>query len=722
MASLILAGGSMAPQKDSKLQRKHVELFFPRELSWLSFNSRVLQEAKDRSVPLIQRVRYLGIFSSNLDEFFRVRVAEVRRLISVSTGKERDQAKVLLASIQSRVVALQAEFESIYQLLLRELAKRKIYLINEQQLDDGQLEFVRHYFFQTVLPELEPILLRDDQPIPNLTDESLYLAVRLISTEGEQFAVIEVPTDRLPRFIQIPKKRGRRLGRVYIVLDNIIRACLVQVFRGVFDIEEAAAYCFKFSRDAELELDASINESLIERMASSLKQRRKAHAVRFVYDQRMPESMVDYLRKRFGFGKYDSLIPGARYHNSKDFMDFPNAGPRYLEFKPLPTIAIPRLDDQASIFANIREQDVFLYYPYHRFDYIIDVLKTAALDPAVTSIKICLYRVANNSRVVDALINAINNGKRVVAVVELAARFDEQANIQWSQRLTDAGVEVIFGIQGLKVHSKLFLIERREEGRTQFYSHVGTGNFNEKTAKLYTDFSLLTCDQQIGQDVAAVFDFLKYSYLRPDYQALMVSPHTSRSGIIQKIEREIRNARDGYTAMIILKCNNLVDEALTLKLYEASQAGVEIRLIVRGMCGLVPGIAGVSENIEAISIVDRYLEHPRAYVFYNRGRPEYFIGSADLMTRNFDARVEVLCPVRDHAAQRLLQDILDQQWYDNVKARVLDAEQKNIIPALKKKATAIQSQESIHRYLQTGKKPRYPKTSMFTPATRRRKP
>lgn len=693
---------------------------YPRELSWLSFNARVLQEAQDKEVPLIQRVRYLGIFSNNLDEFFRVRVAEVRRLISLSSGKRHQRAEKLLAAIQYRVLLLQQDFEVIYAKLLRELARKGVYLINETQLQDDQLAFVEAFFHSKVLPELEPILLRDDQPIPNLADESLYLAVDIDTTSGPQYALLEVPTNRLGRFIEIPGREGGK-GRVFIVLDNIIRACLPQVFRGVFEIEAVSAYCFKFSRDAELEIDASINESLITKMTSGLKQRRRADAVRFVFDEQIPKRMLDYLRKRFGFGRYDSMIPGARYHNSKDFMSFPNAGSKYLEFKPLPTIPVDRLDTEGSIFTAIREQDVFLYYPYHAFDYLLDVLKTAALDPNVVAIRICLYRVAKNSRVVDALVNAKDNGKAVQVVVELAARFDEQANIAWAQRLTDAGIEVIFGIPGLKVHSKLFLIERRESQKLCYYSHIGTGNFNENTARLYTDFSLLTFDQSIGRDVAKVFDFLKYNYRRPEYEQLLVSPHSSRPGLMAMIDREIKHARDGYRAEIILKCNNIVDPQFSSKLYEVSQAGVEIRLIVRGMCSLTPGVPGLSENIQAISIVDRYLEHARVYVFHNRGRPDYYFGSADLMTRNIDFRVEVLCPLRDPEAQKTVQDILDQQWHDNVKARRINAEQDNasLLPA--KHSGKLHAQETIYRYLATGKLPRYPKSTMTRASKRRSK-
>lgn len=693
---------------------------YPRELSWLNFNARVLQEAQDPGVPLIQRVRYLGIFSNNLDEFFRVRVAEVRRWISLSSGQQRQQAKKLLAAIQFQVITLQEEFDAAYSKILRELYTKGIFLINERQLEPHQLTFVESFFHDKVLPELEPILLRDDQPIPLLADESLYLAVDLETSQGTQYALLEVPTAALGRFIEVPK-RGKKPSRVFVALDNIIRACLPQVFRGVFEINASSAYCFKFSRDAELELDASINESLIEKMASSLKQRKRADAVRFVYDEKMPLHLLDYLRKRFGFGKYDSLIAGGRYHNSKDFINFPNAGPKYLEFKPLRQIKIERLEDDASLFANIREKDVFLYYPYHPFEYIVDVLKTAALDPDVLAIRICLYRVAKNSQIVDALINAKNNGKTVQVVVELAARFDEQANITWAQRLTDAGIEVIFGIPGLKVHSKIFLIERQENKEIKYYSHVGTGNFNEKTAQLYTDFSLLTFDQEIGRDVAQVFEFLKYNYRRPEYKKLLVSPHSSRPGLLSMIEREIKHARDGYRGFIFLKCNNLVDQELTHKLYEASQAGVEIRLIVRGMCQIKPGVKGLSENINAISIVDRYLEHPRAYVFHDRGKPKYYIGSADLMTRNIDFRVEVLCPVLDADAQKIIQDVLDQQWYDNVKARILDADQRNRLRKQERRAPTIRSQETIHRYLATGKLPRYPKSTMNQSSKRRRK-
>jgi polyphosphate kinase len=703
----------------SRLADLDDSLFVPRELSWLSFNARVLQEAADDTVPEIQRLRYLGIFSANLDEFFRVRVAEVRRLISMSSGNTRQKAKELLAAIQAEVVSQQHDCERVYNQVMKALQARRIYMINERQLEPNQAAFVQTFFSSTVLPELDPILFTEGSPIPVLNDESLYLAVDIESEKSHRVAVVEVPTDRLSRFVEVPRRKGKS-GRVFIALDNVIRACLPQIFRGVIPISEASAYCFKFSRDAEIELDVDIMESLIERMATSLKQRQKADAVRFVYDGEMPARLLDFLASKFSLGKYDSLIPGARYHNSKDFMNFPSVGPRYLELTPLPQIQVPALDEASNILEAIREKDVLLYYPYHPFDYVINLIKTAAMDPQVESIKICLYRVASQSRIVDALLSAVHNGKRVLAVVELAARFDEQANITWAQRLTEGGIEVMFGIPGLKVHSKLLLIRRRENGQQRYYSHIGTGNFNEKTAKLYTDFSLLSYDQKLGLEVSNVFDFLQYNYRRHDYDQLLVSPHSSRPGIVRMVAREIANARKGLRAAITIKCNNLVDHDLVMKLYEASDAGVEIRLIVRGMCSLQPGVPGISDNIEAISIVDRYLEHPRVFVFYNAGDPDYYIGSADMMTRNLDYRVEVLCPIHDPDACQTIQAVLDIQWHDNVKARVLDRAQTNVLVPRKRKTAAIRSQEAIHSYLSEGKMPRLPRSNMSLPPNQRR--
>ena len=679
-----------------------------KELSWLSFNDRVLQEAADPSVPIIQRIRYLGIFSNNLDEFFRVRVADVRRLAAFSTPSKQEEYKQLLEEIRQKVLKLQHRFESTYNANLKELRRRKIYVINEKQLDDSQIEYVRNYFHAHIQQELVPIVLDEANPMPELNDASIYLAIKLSYQGQTRFALLEVPTTRIERFVRIPGRNGKK-GKVLIALENMIRVCLPQVFRGVFPLDSAEAYTIKLTRDAELELGEEVTQTFVEKMTQSLKRRRKGDPVRFVYDAQMPNDMLEYLVRRLGLGRLDSMIPGGRYHNSKDFMRFPNLGPAYLDSKSLPKIRVPEIDAADNILSCMRERDLLLFYPYHSFDYLTDLLKTAAIDPAVKSIRISLYRVASNSHVVDALLNAVANHKEVTVVVELQARFDEEANIALSQRLTDGGVNVILGVPGLKVHSKLISISRQEGSVQKYYSHVGTGNFNEKTAEVYTDFSLLTYDQAIGDEVAKVFDFIAYTYKRHNFQHLAVSPLNSRDRVIENVQAEIDAARRGDECGITLKCNNLVDRELVDKLYEASQAGVPIRLIVRGMCSLVPGVKGLSENIEAISIVDGFLEHPRVYIFRNSGKPRYFISSADLMTRNIDFRVEVTCPIYSPELQQRIQSILDIQWADNVKARLIDPSQTNAFRPRKKSAPKVRSQLQIHSYLESGKLPRLAK-------------
>ncbi|CAA0081414.1 Polyphosphate kinase [Zhongshania aliphaticivorans] len=679
-----------------------------KELSWLSFNERVLQEAADPDVPVIQRIRYLGIFSNNLDEFFRVRVADVRRLAAFSSPSKQEEYKVLLEEIRQSVMKLQHRFDAMYRENLKELRRRKIYLVNEQQLDTTQTDFVRRYFHSHIQQELVPIILDDANPIPELNDASIYLAIKLSSEQSTRFALLEIPTTRLERFIRIPGRKGRR-GKVLIALENMIRVCLPDVFRGIFPMDETAAFTIKLTRDADLELGEEVTHTFVEKMTQSLKRRKKGDPVRFVYDSAMPNDLLEYLTKRLGLGRLDSMIPGGRYHNSKDFMRFPNLGPAYLDNKRLPAVPVPVIDNAENILSCLREQDILLHYPYHSFNYLTDLLKTAAIDPQVKSIKASLYRVASNSHVVDALLNAVANHKEVTVVVELQARFDEEANIALSQRLTDGGVNVILGVPGLKVHSKLISIVRQEGNVQKYYSHIGTGNFNEKTATIYTDFSLLTYDQALGDEVAKVFDFIAYNYKRHEFKHLAVSPLNSRDRILELVEGEIRNGKKGLECGITLKCNNLVDRELIDKLYEASSVGVPVRLIVRGMCSLVPGVKGLSENIEAISIVDGFLEHPRVYVFRNAGKPRYFISSADLMTRNIDFRVEVTCPVYSEPLQQTLQSILDLQWADNVKARILDASQSNAFKPRKKSSAKIRSQLLTHKFLSTGKLPRMAK-------------
>ena len=671
--------------------------YTPKELSWLLFNERVLQEAADESVPIIQRVRYLGIFSSNLDEFFRVRVADVKRLVEFSSGVKKTECKELLDKVMSRVRELNNTYDKTYQAILKELRKRNIFLINEMQLTEGQSDFVKIYFENKVLPELSPIMVSEVKQFPFLKEGSIYFAVKISHKKQINYAVLEIPSNRLDRFVPLPSRsKGRE--RVFITLDNIIRHCLKEVFMDALPIEKIAAYTMKITRDAELEMGDGISESLVEKMSASLKKRSKGTPVRFVYDEKIADDLLRFLTKKMNLRKKDSLIPGGRYHNSKDFMGFPNPGAPYLELKPQAPVNYPALDKNKNIFECVKKEDCLLYYPYNSFSYIIKWLRAAAIDPAVSDIKINLYRLASSSRVVDSLISAVENGKKVTVVVELQARFDEEANITWAERMIEAGVHVVFGVPGLKVHSKMILFKRVEGGVARLYSHIGTGNFNEKTAKLYTDFSLLTYNQEIGRDVEKVFDFIQFAHRRHDFKHLLVSPFSNRSGLLSLIENEKNCALKGKASGIFIKCNNLVDKEIIDALYEAGKSGVKVKLIVRGMCSLIPGVKGMSENIKAISIVDRYLEHPRVFAFENSGKPLYYISSADLMTRNLDHRVEVSCPVYDKHLQKKIQLIVDTQWGDCVKARVIDERQKNTIsPRGNRKK--IRSQQYIHKLL-----------------------
>lgn len=669
----------------------------PKELSWLDFNARVLQEAADDSVPLIQRVRYLGIFSNNMDEYFRVQVADVRRLAVFSTPAQRSPYIELLDQIRDRVLALQYRFDDIYLGLLSQLRDHNIYLVNETQLDKAQGEFVRNYFTTFIASELAPVLLDERNDFPAVVEGSIHFAIKLDTTQGLKYVLLEIPTQRLGRFILIPQPEGTR-RKVLIVIDNIIRYCLADIFKGVFQINSAAAYTIKFTRDAELELSSSISQSFVDKVSQSLKKRRKAALVRFVYDEAMPTDMLNMLSKKLGFGKYDSFIPGGRYHNSKDFMDFPNLGGKSLEFKVQSPVLMPELEENRNLFESLKEKDLLFFFPYHSFNYVTQFIKVSALDPAVKSIQICLYRVAEHSLIVHALLNAVKNRKEVTVVVELQARFDEQANIRWANRLMDEGVNVIFGVAGLKVHNKIIRVVRKEGNSNRTYSYIGTGNFNEKTAKFYSDFGFLTSDQEIGDDLAKVFDFIKYTYRHHEYKHLWVAPHTLRPKITALIEQEIDKAVNGQEASVFIKCNNLEDQTIINKLYEAGQAGVKVRLIVRGVCCLYAGVPGLSETIEVKSVVDRYLEHARVYVFGDEEDRQLFISSADLMTRNLDFRVEVACPIYDLNLQSKIVRILELQWSDNTKARSLAEGHYNQVVA-SQGGRKFRCQEKTHRLL-----------------------
>ncbi|HDY7719507.1 TPA: polyphosphate kinase 1 [Vibrio vulnificus] len=680
------------------------KFYIEKELSWLSFNERVLQEAADKTVPLIERIRFLGIFSNNLDEFYKVRFSDVKRRILINREQGgNDISKHLLSKMQSKALKLNERFDELYNELIRDMARRHIFLVNESQLDEAQQKWIVKYFQKEVLPHITPLMLTDEIDVLQfLKDEYAYIAVELKQQEQAKYALLEIPTDHLPRFIMVPEQKGKR-KKTIILLDNIIRFCLNDIFRGFFDYDELNGYAMKMTRDAEYDLRHEVEYSLLEQMSEGLSQRLTALPVRFVYERDMPEDMLKYLCYKLKISHYDSLIPGGRYHNFKDFIAFPNVGRDYLENKPLPPLACADFEGYANAFDAIRNQDILLHYPYHSFEHITELVRQASFDPKVVSIKINVYRVAKNSRLMNSLIDAVHNGKRVTVVVELQARFDEEANIEWSKRLTDAGVHVIFGVPGMKIHAKLLLITRREEQGFVRYAHIGTGNFHERTARIYTDFSLLTADQELAAEVRGVFSYIMNPFRPIKFRHLIVSPRNSRSQLYRLLDREIHNAQAGKKASITLKVNNLVDKGLISKLYAASSAGVKIRMIIRGMCSLVSGLEGISENIEIISIIDRFLEHPRVLVVHNDGDPQVFISSADWMERNIDNRIEVMSPVRDARIKQRIIDILSIQFTDTVKARRIDKEMSNnyVERGNRKK---IRSQIAIYDYLKNVEK------------------
>ncbi|CAI2309276.1 polyphosphate kinase 1 [Vibrio parahaemolyticus] len=675
------------------------KLYIEKELSWLSFNERVLQEAADKTVPLIERIRFLGIFSNNLDEFYKVRFADVKRRILISQERGgSDNSKRLLSKMQAKALKLNEQFDELYSELIREMARRRIFLVNEHQLDEAQEKWITKYFRKEVMPHITPLLMKDEIDVLQfLKDEYAYIAVELRKEDHSQYALIEIPTDHLPRFVMVPEQKGKR-RKTIILLDNIIRYCLDELFKGFFDYDELAGYAMKMTRDAEYDLRNEIEYSLLEQMSAGVNQRLTAMPVRFVYEREMPQEMLDFLCSKLRISNYDNLIPGGRYHNFKDFIAFPNVGREYLENKPMPPMKCADFEGYANSFEAIKAKDILLYYPYHTFDHIGELVRQASFDPKVLSIKINIYRVAKDSRLMNSLIDAVHNGKNVTVVVELQARFDEEANIEWSKVLTEAGVHVIFGAPGLKIHSKLLMISRREGDDIIRYAHIGTGNFHEKTARIYTDFSLLTADQEITNEVRNVFGYIENPYRPVKFNHLMVSPRNSRTQIYRLIDNEIANAKAGKKAGLTIKVNNLVDKGIVTRLYAASNAGVKINMIIRGMCALVPGIEGVSENIRIISIVDRFLEHPRVVITHNDGEPQVYISSADWMTRNIDHRIEVAAPVRDPRLKQRIIDITNIHFTDTVKARLIDKEMSNsYVPRGNRKK--VRSQVAIYDYL-----------------------
>ncbi len=650
--------------------------YLNRELSWLSFNERVLQEASDERNPVVERIRFLGIYSNNLDEFFRIRVANIRRLIAV---KEKSAIgydgsyKNLYAQIREVVLKQQKEFDLAYQKLLGELSKSKIFHVKEDQLSASQIVELKNYFNLELKHSIVPILLNDATPFPRLKDSGIYLAIKMHNELNKKvkFALIKIPS-QISRFYLMNDKQGQK----FILLDDIIRLNLDAIF-SIFTYEKIEAFTFKFGRDAELTIDDDLSITLKEKIEKSIKLRKRGTPVRFVYDEEMSPDLLSYLLEHLNLEFGVNTIAGGRYHNFKDFMNFPDFGKSEFLFHKLPPLNHPVLEGQKSLIKCIQKQDVLLHFPYQRFDYIVDLLREAAIDPKVTEIKINVYRVAQNSQILNALINAVNNGKKVTVFLELMARFDEVNNLYWSNRLKENSAIVLHGSAKFKVHSKLIQITRMSGDKKQLITHVGTGNFHERNAKVYGDLSLLTANEEIGSEVAKVFEMLETNDRNKRFKTLLVSPINTRQRITELIQNEIKIAKAGGKGKIWIKVNNLTDQDLIDQLYKASKAGVKIDMIVRGICCLVPGIAKQSENIKVYSIVDRFLEHARIMKFSNGNKPLYFLSSADWMERNLDERIEVGCPILDTNLQKEIDTIFEYQLKGNAKTRIIDKNLKN---------------------------------------------
>lgn len=685
-----------------------------REISWLQFNARVLQEARDLRNPLYERIKFLAIYSSNLDEFFRVRVASLRSLLNLKKAEHKEleiDPQKLLKKIHKIVGAQQESFGKVFQSqIVPELRKHNIFLINETELTAEQAEYVRGYFTDKVLPLLKPIFPNKATIDPFINNRSLYFAVELsprneTADEREiagqktdtEYAILEIPSTDLPRFISL-KKEGK--NSYVMFLDDVVRLSLREYF---VRNDVLGAYSFKMTRDAELHIDDEFQGDLLSKIQAGLSIRKKGIPSRFLYDPHMPSEMLKYLSKYFKLAE-DDLIPGGKYHNFSDLMSFPNPGIPSLENKPQPPLSHPDLKDARLLFPVIAQKDILLFYPYQTYDYVLQFINQAAKDQAVIAIKITLYRVAHNSQVVEALKNAAKNGKEVTAFVEIKARFDEEQNLYWAGELERSGVKVLYSFPGLKVHCKLCIVTRMERGEKKRYCYLGSGNFNEKTATLYSDVGLFTTDVRITKEVKEVFQILGRKERSTEFEHLLVAPFSMRKTFDKRIEKEIRFAKEGRPAEIIIKLNSLEDLDMIDHLYEASIAGVKIRMIVRGVCSLIPGVPGMSTNIRAISIIDRYLEHSRIFIFHNGGDQRFYVASADWMTRNLTHRIEVGFPIYDETIRKELRQFIDFQLRDNTKARIIAKGKLNKYKRSGAGSEKIQAQIDFYKYLRSKQK------------------
>ncbi|MCB9049849.1 MAG: polyphosphate kinase 1 [Lewinellaceae bacterium] len=668
--------------------------YFNRDISWLAFNRRVLQEAENKRVPLYERIKFLAIYSSNLDEFYRVRVAYLRSFkeLKKKTRKKLDlevKPRKELKQIRKIVQEQQETFGRIFrEEVLPELERRGIHLTRNTDYSEEQQSFSRQFFSEKIQPQTQALLLGPEDEAPFLKNRGLYFVVEM--HEPGLLAIVEIPSETLPRFIGLPS--GEQ-GHHITFLDDILRHNLEELLGRPFK----GAYAVKLSRDAELYIDDEFSGDLLDKLKKSLDKRNVGLPTRFLYDSDMPEALLRRIREWFGLGK-DDLIPGARYHNFNDFFSFPDpSGEAGLHDSPMPSLPHPELEGLEKILPFLAEKDAMLHFPYQKYDYVPKLIEEAANDPEVKSIKITLYRVASRSAIVESLLKARKNGKQVTTFIEAKARFDEASNLYWGEQLEKAGAFVFYSYPGIKVHTKLLLIQREEEEELRNYAYLGTGNFNEKTARLYGDHALLTGDGRLTDEVAQIFMLLERKVLIPRCNHLFVSPFTTRNRFVELVEREMENARNGKPAYMILKMNSLEDQAMIGKLYEASNAGVKIQLIIRGICCLVPGVKGMSENIQAISILDRFLEHARVYIFGNGGQEIMYTASADWMTRNLDHRVEAVMPIFDEDVYNELRHIINLQLRDNTKARRIDAQQSNAY--VREGEKPVRAQVEIYRFL-----------------------
>ena len=673
------------------------DIFINREISWLDFNARVLQEASDIEVPLLERLRFIGIFSNNLDEFFQVRYATVQRIAqSEKSGKKvfgGKSAKELLKSITQKVIEQQKETNKILSDIEYELENENIYFINENNVLSEHEDFLKEYFIQKVSPALMTIVISDDLP-QDFSNNHAFIAVKL-SFESpipeNKYALIEIPTE-LDRFIVLPSIGEKEF---VMILDDLIRFHFELIFNS-FEYSAIESHMIKVTRDAELDMEGDLSNSYINKIVKSVKDRFLAEPVRMVYDKNIAKDTLEVVKKILRMDNIDSHIPGGRYHNRKDFMSFPQLNRNDLQYGKRNPIPVPGLSLEKSIFKAIDKKDYLLYTPYHSFSFVIKFLREAALDPEVSNIFITIYRLSKLSNVASSLINAAKNGKKVLVQIELQARFDETNNITYAEQMQAAGVELIFGIPGLKVHSKICLVEKICQGVKKRYGFISTGNLNEVTAKIYTDYTLFTANQKVLKEVNKVFNFLQVHYKLKKYKHLIVSPHYTNAALVRMINKEIENKKAGLTAGIKLKLNAITNFSMIQKLYEASNAGVSIQMVVRGICCLIPGVKGMSDNIEVISIIDRYLEHPRVYIFENAAKRKVYISSADFMTRNIENRVEVAVPIYDTSLQQEIIDVFDITWKDNNKARIINKHPQNQFK--KSSGENVRSQWAIYDY------------------------